>query len=239
MKKMIVFAVLSALISAGLFASGTNDSFLRGRGNGSGSYSAPKSDSGLIEAEFQRLPVQPLSEEEREGLLLMREEEKLARDVYTYLGERWDARSFLNIAESEQEHMDEVRLLLDKYGLSDPVRSDEIGAFTNQRLSSLYKELTERGSVSSSEGFMVGALIEDLDISDLENLIGRTDNEDIRILYHNLNKGSRNHLRAFVRQLEREGLKFSPQYISPAYFDKIVKSNQETGGIITDPDFSF
>ena len=56
-----------------------------------------------------------LSQEEINGLIHMRIEEKLARDVYTVLGERWNARVFLNIKLSEQTHMEAVRRLLNKY----------------------------------------------------------------------------------------------------------------------------
>lgn len=65
-----------------------------------------------------------LSESETAGLLHMREEEKLARDVYTHLGALWGQQTFANISSSEQSHMDEVKLLLDRYSLIDPVATD-------------------------------------------------------------------------------------------------------------------
>ena len=39
-----------------------------------------------------------------DGLSYMREEEKLARDVYLALYEKWGIRTFLNIAKAEQQH---------------------------------------------------------------------------------------------------------------------------------------
>ncbi len=63
-----------------------------------------------------------LTAAEEEGLLFMREEEKLARDVYLVLFDKWGLRVFENIAESEQRHMDAVLYLLGKYGLDDPAR---------------------------------------------------------------------------------------------------------------------
>jgi len=62
------------------------------------------------------IPESQLSESEMQGLILMREEEKLARDVYTTLGEKWDLNIFINIAGSEQTHTDAVKYLLDRYG---------------------------------------------------------------------------------------------------------------------------
>jgi hypothetical protein len=54
-----------------------------------------------------------LSEEEFSALLYMREEEKLARDVYLTLGAHWSLPIFQNIGQSEQAHMDAVKVLLD------------------------------------------------------------------------------------------------------------------------------
>ena len=66
-------------------------------------------------------PVQPLSAEEEKSLYLMREEEKLAHDVYQALYARWNLPVFQNIAASEQRHTDRIKMLLDRYGLKDPI----------------------------------------------------------------------------------------------------------------------
>ena len=70
-----------------------------------------------------------------------------------------------------------------------------------------------------------------LDISDLNKLLVETDNEDIQIAYQNLNKGSRNHLRAYVRILERNGGEYTPQYISQVEYDEIIAGDQERGNV--------
>ena len=53
-------------------------------------------------------------------MLFMREEEKLARDVYLTLYDAWRLAPFANISVSEQKHMNAMLLLLRKYGLPDP-----------------------------------------------------------------------------------------------------------------------
>jgi len=174
-------------------------------------------------------PKQPISEEEKEGLIEMREEEKLARDVYLTLYNIWKLQIFKNIAESEQTHMDSVKYLLDRYNISDPVKSDEIGKFSNPKFEELYNKLVEKGSKSVVDALTVGATIEDLDIADLENWISKTDNEDIKFVYENLMKGSRNHMRAFVRMLERYGANYAPQYISKEEYEQIISSSMERG----------
>ena len=179
-----------------------------------------------------------LSPAEEQGLLYMREEEKLARDVYAELYTVWNLPVFSNIARSESQHMESIRLLLDTYELEDPVADDQPGVFVDKELQRLYTELTEAGRESVVAALMVGATIEDLDIRDLQDEIAGSDNDDIRILYQNLMKGSRNHMRSFLRQLDRQGGDYEAQYIADEYMKKIVRINQETAPI-TDPEYRF
>jgi len=181
-------------------------------------------------------PFEELSQQEIDGLLQMREEEKLARDVYMALYEKWNMPIFRNIAESEQQHTDMVKTLLDKYELEDPMNNDTPGVFEKQELQSLYDELTASGSESLSEALITGATVEDLDIYDLEELLDSADNEDIRIVYQNLMKGSRNHLRSFAAQIAREGSTYKATYLTQEVVDEIVSSPREQG-VITDPYF--
>ena len=183
----------------------------------------------LMYSNINAFPKQPISEEEKEGLIEMREEEKLARDVYLTLYNKWKLQIFKNIAESEQTHTDSVKYLLEKYEIEDPVKSDEIGKFSNPKFEQLYKNLVEKGSKSEVDALIVGATIEDLDIADLKYWINKTDNEDIKFVYENLMKGSRNHLRAFVRMLNNYGVNYSPQYISKEEYEQIINSQMERG----------
>ena len=178
---------------------------------------------------IENIPASQLSEEEIAGLIQMREEEKLARDVYHTLGEKWGLTILSNIAESEQTHTDSVKALIDRYNLTDPVTNDSIGVFTSAVIGNLYNELVTQGEASSLDALIVGATIEDLDIYDLGELLAETDNSDITTVYNNLQKGSRNHLRAFVDQIENNGDTYSPQYISQEQFDSIISAAQEKG----------
>jgi len=171
-----------------------------------------------------------LTEAEIAGLLYMREEEKLARDVYLALYDQWQVQVFQNIANSEQTHTDSVKTLLDRYGLEDPAEGKDLGEFTNQDLQDLYNSLVETGSQSLVDALRVGAAIEEIDILDLEENLAQTDAEDITLVYENLMKGSRNHLRAFVSTLEREGETYTPQYLSQEAYDAIIGSPVERGG---------
>lgn len=177
-----------------------------------------------------------LTEAEANGLVFMREEEELARDVYLTLYDRWGLNVFGNIAQSEQKHMDEVTALIDAYGLENPDTDEEIGVFANPELQALYDELVAAGSVSLEAALGVGAAIEEIDILDLDAYIAETQNADLIRVYGDLRKGSTNHLRSFVAQLEnRTGATYAPQYLTQDAYDAIMtaedaRGNGERGG---------
>ncbi len=169
-----------------------------------------------------------LTDADIEGLLLMREEEKLAHNVYMHFYGLYGQQLFLNIANSEQSHMDAVLVLLDGYGIEDPALDGE-GVFSNQTLAELYAQLIEKGSASLAEALTVGATIEDLDIADLQDQLDETANTDIIRVYENLLKGSENHMRGFVRNLEALGESYIPQFISVEEYEAILAASNSMG----------
>ncbi len=182
-------------------------------------------------ANISALPLQELSSGEKAGLLQMREEEKLARDVYLALYEKWQLPIFTNIARSEQQHMDAVAALLKRYAIPDPISGEQtpLGIFADKHLQQLYDDLVENGSRSLLAALDVGATIEDLDIKDLHELLEQTDNQDITLVYQNLAKGSRNHLRSFTGQLAQQNASYTAKYLSQEQVDQIISSPQERG----------
>ncbi len=168
--------------------------------------------------------VQTLSEAEAGWLVLMREEEKLARDVYTALYEQWGVLVFENIAKSKQRHFDAIGTLVARYGLQDPAADDTDGIFTNPDVASLYSALIARGALSVTEALSVGATIEELGIRDLTLASAATDNSDILNVYSNLTLGSMTHLRTFVSHLQVLGATYTPQYLDAGTFNAILSA---------------
>ncbi len=71
----------------------------------------------------------------------------------------------------------------------------------------------------------VGAEIEEIDLIDIQALVDTLDgNEDIALVYENLMKGSRNHLRAFVNNISAEGVDYAPRHLSQEVYDAIINS---------------
>ena len=180
-----------------------------------------------LQPQLDALPKATLTAEEQAGLIWMREEEKLARDVYAALYDKWNTPIFTNIAAAEQTHTDAVKALLDRYAIADPSAGAETGMFTNPDIQALYMTLVSQGSTSLVAALTVGATIEDLDIADLQ--ARATTTPDIALVYANLEKGSRNHLRAFTKQLASNGATYTPTHITQAAFDAIVSSDIERG----------
>jgi len=197
---VVVIAIGASTYTALAFSSGpetrvVNTSGYFGGGNGSGGNGGKGGFGGGL-VQLTSIPPSDLTADESAGLLFMREEEKLARDVYNQMFTLWGQRVFQNIASSEQTHMDQVKLLLDRYGLADPTL--EPGKFTDPTLQALYDQLIAQGSVSLEEAIKVGVLIEQTDINDLQDRLAQTDNADIQLVYNNLLNGSYNHLSAFT-----------------------------------------
>lgn len=156
-----------------------------------------------------------------ETLLWMREEEKLARDVYINLYDKWKKPVFKRISRSEQRHFDAVGAKIELYRLSDPAQP-ELGRFSDPELQSMYDELMASGRSSYVQALTVGATIEDMDIRDLQAAIEATDIAALKTTYQNLLEGSKNHLRAFVELLQDLGVGYEPKAIDPVLFDAIV-----------------
>lgn len=165
--------------------------------------------------------VAPIGAEEAATLTWMREEEKLARDVYRTLYASTRAVVFKNIAASEQTHMDALLKKLKLFNLPDPV-VNTTGLFSEPDLQALYASLVDQGLISYREALTVGATIEDLDIRDLIAAIEATDNLALKTTYQNLLEGSKNHLRAFAGRLKQLGAAYQPQYIDQELYDAIL-----------------
>ena len=179
---------------------------------------------------LDNMPVEALSPAEQNSILFMREEEKVARDIYLKFQEKWNLNAFSNISASEQTHMDAMLKLITRYNLTDPVGSNGVGVFANNDLQTLYDALLLQGDASLIEALKVAALVEEVDIVDLQTALSTVvDNQDVEMVYENLLAASRNHLRAFVKNLQNQGETYVPQRLTQAEYDAIINTGWEHG----------
>ncbi|MGA1232191.1 MAG: DUF2202 domain-containing protein, partial [bacterium] len=184
---------LASLAAIGLAACTPEDT-VSSHGNGEG---------------LSQYPVESLNEAEEAGILQLREEEKLARDVYTLLEEKWGLSAFSQIKPSEQKHMDAVAKLINRYDLLDPAQ-ESIGIFENQKISSLFETLMTKGEQSEVDALQVGMTVEDVDIYDIDEILSKNDNQDIQVVFTNLRNGSIKHLQRFYTDLKTLGGTYEP-----------------------------
>jgi hypothetical protein len=222
----LALAAIIFAVSCG--SNGNKNANQNGNNGGNGALISVASDGSTtidnqrVQAAVTALPAGQLTSEEEAGLVYMREEEKLARDVYAALAPTAAQPIFANIGASEQTHMDAVKVLLDRYGIADPAASTAAGQFVNPDLQKLYNDLVAQGSVSLEQALRAGALIEEIDIVDLDGYLKQTNEQAIKLVYDNLENGSRNHLRAFVNNLQHMGIDYQPVRLSTEAYDAIM-----------------
>lgn len=190
-----------------------------------------------------------LDANESSHLTFMREEEKLARDVYLTFADMYpDQGVFANIATtSEQTHTDTMRDKLAQYGLPDPNPATNdlpasIGVFTGAEWGWYFDEkfaaLTTAGGQSELDALYAGAFIEELDMHDIADCpqvmvdagysdpcgLNYTDESGLINAYSSLIDGSESHLRAYVGQIEAIiGVgNYQAQYLTQEEVDAIL-----------------
>lgn len=200
--------------------SGLGQGPMRGRGRGAGQRGG----------QFNQIQdMAPLTEVEAAHVTYMRQEEKLARDVYLTINDTWDSAVFSRIAGAEQRHMDAIARIIDIQAMEDPASDDTVGVYTNPDFTAMYTELTSAGSVSYVEALKTGAAIEELDILDLQACLEDIENEALIRVFENLMRGSRNHLRGFVTALAQEGETYVTSRLPAEQYNEIVSGQVERG----------
>lgn len=161
-----------------------------------------------------------VNSDEINGLYLMREEEKMARDVYAFFYAKFKVRTFGNITKSENQHSEAVLRLINYFGLTDPAVA-AVGTFTNPEMQKLYDKFTTE-ALTANDALKTGAFIEEYDIADLKKLIAETENADIKLVYSNLLRGSTYHLKAFTSVLKFRGIIYTPTILSAEEYNSII-----------------
>jgi hypothetical protein len=168
--------------------------------------SSTKANEHLIISET---PVAALSDAQKESLLFMYNEEKMARDLYVSLNALNPIKTLENIAlRAEQTHMEMVYELITKYDL-DTQNLTELAPneFSNAAVQNLYDALYERGAPSLQASLEVGCMVEVTDINDLNVHLAEVQGiEDLEAVFENLRAGSYTHYWAFDTALKNMGV---------------------------------
>lgn len=229
MKKTIVNIILSFTMMAAALGCDSSEQGPVTSGNSADMQQNSAARFSMMREVLDVITTDSLTPVEADALLFMREEEKLARDIYTAMEAKWKLRPFTNIKSSEETHMSALLYLIERYELKDPVGTNGPGQFVDHALQNLYNDLLQKGNASVNDALTVGAIIEEVDIVDLKVRSLASDNQDINYVYEQLMLGSRNHLRAFVKNLRSRGVIYTPQYLSQEEYDAIIAGANENG----------
>ena len=189
-----------------------------------------------IQLTFLSGQAMPLNDQEEKQLLYLLEEEKLARDVYLALNEKWNHQVFNHIVASEERHFNSVKSVAKSYNLKiqSALLLNEHGRFQSPDLQRLYDELVNTGNQSMTDALKIGAKIEELDIKDLDEALAGTENPDLTTLYTRLRRASENHLRAFTKNLNNQGVIYLPIILTKKQYDDIVNAVNGKGECCSD-----
>ena len=184
-------------------------------------------DSSATQKTFNTIPQAPLNASETADILYLQEAEKFDRDLNNVLyGMHNDLPVFLQIANAAQVYMVADNVLLLRYGIPNPEK-DAVGSFTNPVLQQMYNADINSGRSSATDALTYSATFEDMHIADLQAAIGRTDNNDLQLIYLQELASSRNNLRAFNPWITAYGGTYTPTYITKSYYNEIISTPAE------------
>jgi len=168
-----------------------------------------------------------LTADEIEFVYAVREDEKVARDLYTLFFEKYSLKVFSTIAKSESNHMRAVEILLDYYEIDFPIPG-AYGVFEDSARQTIYDSLVIKGS-TALEGFRVMAQMEEECVISYRNVLADITNSNIKIVIENLGKASENHFKAAIRQVTALGGTYSPKYMTQEEYNAIIAKGFEQG----------
>jgi hypothetical protein len=211
-KTRIVATTAAVIVTAGALAgtlalaSGPPPTPGPGPGPGPGGMTMPRGgqrDGGCLGIPGVVDPSGTLTEVQRTALAANAEEEKLAHDLYTAFADRYDLQIFDRIAAAETTHLDAVRTLMTRYGITDPTANQAPGHFTTPAVQATYDQLLAKGTSGQDAALEAGRTVETADISLLRQSLDGLTAPDVQRVYGHLVTASQHHLTAFERWLSR------------------------------------
>lgn len=169
-----------------------------------------------------------LSADEIEFLFALREDEKMARDLYTVFAAKYSTAPQIDrIAAAENSHIAYVEAVLDYYEISYPAMT-AAGLFEDAKRQAIYNELADK-SGTLLEVYATMAAVEEESVSAYKSVQSEITNENIALVITNMIKASSNHLKAAVCQIIVGGSTYTPLYLSAEEFGTIVNLPYQNG----------
>lgn len=152
-----------------------------------------------VNADLTNVASGTLTDLQKSTVAALAEEEALAHDLYVAFAGKYSTPVFTRIANAETQHLTELRILLDRYAITDPTAGHVVGTFTNADTQKLYNELLAQGSASLADAYAAARTVESTDIAALTAAKAEVTAPDALQVYTNLLTASQRHLVAFSR----------------------------------------
>jgi hypothetical protein len=169
-----------------------------------------------------------LSVEAMEGLIFLRNGERLARDVARALMDYYGSHPFFGQSEAERSHGEAIGQLMTRYALYDSVSTQLPGEFSDPYWQSEYDFYLSQAELGYIDALLVSVEIQEAALVDLRywNSLSETDYVVVEVI-RALLLATRNHLRLLNNELESVGYEYTPMYLSGAAYADIVYSPLE------------
>ncbi len=168
----------------------------KGYGQGSGQGAGMQGRGAGMDADLTNVASGTLTPAQKTTLASMAEEEKLAHDLYDAFGDKYGT-PFTRITNAETRHLTEVRIVLQRYAITDPTAGKAAGTFATASTQQQYDTLLSQGTAGADAANTAARTVESTDITDLKAAAAGVTAPDVAQLYKNLLAASQRHLVAF------------------------------------------
>lgn len=150
-----------------------------------------------------QLATGSLTVSQRTELLRLAEDEKLAHDLYTAFAQAYDLPVFENLAVAEANHLQALRTLMDRYGVTDPTAGKAAGVFASATVQAAYDQLRVQGKASRQAALEAARTVERNAIASYGDAVIGLNAPAAERAYANLQVAENRHLAAINTWLAR------------------------------------
>ncbi len=168
---------------------------MQGRGTGPGAGMGMRGDGDCL---FGNAEKGTLTDVQKQTLADQAEKEKLSHDVYVAYFESTGDYRFERVAQSEEQHLEALRNLMDRYDVTDPTRGLDEGEFKTDAVDAAYDDYLDEGD-GLAGALKAARAVEKDDIAGLEQAAEGLHAPDAEQVYEHLTRASEMHLQVFSR----------------------------------------
>lgn len=144
-----------------------------------------------------------LTASQRTELVAMAQDEKVTQDLYAQFYQTYHLRVFGNIAAAETNHLQAVRTLMARYGITDPTVGQPAGHFSTDAAQATYDRLLAQGKTSEQAALNVARGLEQGAIARYSTALNGLTAQDARQVVQHLQAAETRHLAAVGNWITR------------------------------------